>query len=72
GSIVFVGASSAIWHLAWVAQKEIIRHLVQKNYTTIGGMVTNGIMKMVEFFPNGPHYEGAETFQLWHIFGDPS
>jgi gingipain R len=72
GSIVFLGASSAIWHLAWVAMEEMNYHLVNENYFTAGGIIFNGVMKMIDLFPGGPNYEGPETFQLWHIFGDPS
>lgn len=72
GSIVFLGCSSTIWNFAWVGAKEINYHLVNENYFTAGGIIFNGVMKVIEMFPNGPNYEGADTFQLWHLFGDPS
>lgn len=72
GSIVLLGCSSTIWNFAWVGAKEINYHLVNENYFTAGGIIFNGVMKVIEMFPHGPNYEGAETFQLWHLFGDPS
>jgi len=72
GSIIYLGANTAIWHLSWVAEEAINQYLVQEEYQTAGGLITNGIMKMIDYFPHGPYFEGPETFQLWHLFGDPS
>lgn len=72
GCIAITAGSSALWNFTWVAGREMIDHMVNERYHTAGELMFNGVMRMVEFFPDPPHYEGPETFQLWHLFGDPS
>jgi hypothetical protein len=72
GSILFMGSTAVIWHFAWVAQKEMIRSLVDDNCYIAGELIIQGIKKTINMFPDGPKYEGQEIFQMWHLFGDPS
>lgn len=72
GSIVFMGSSAAIWNFSWIGAKEMVNHLVNENYFTAGEITFNGVMKVIEMFPEGPRFEGPEIFQMWHLFGDPS
>ncbi len=67
GSIVFLGASLDIdWVPPQHAAKEMIGHLVNDRYLSVGGIIYNGEMKMLE---NG---NGEESYNMWNLFGDPS
>jgi len=72
GSVVFMGSSTnQKWVPPCVGQKEMISHLVNENYSTVGGIVFNGGMKMIDDYPEDWEY-GPQTFQSWHLFGDPT
>ncbi len=67
GSIVFLGASVyQDWTSPQTSNQEMMHLLKKETYTTIGAVINNGQLKMLEQDNN------QETFETWHIFGDPS
>lgn len=65
---VICAASSIMqpWEPPQHAQKEIVKHLCEDTYISVGGIFFNGEMKMIE---NG---DGDNTFKSWNLFGDAS
>ena len=66
GAIVAMAASnSQSWNPPQIAQREMVKVLCEDLYISVGGILYNGEMKMLE---SG----NASTFQHWNVFGDPS
>lgn len=67
GSIIFLGASVyQDWTSPQTSNQEMMHLLKKETYSTIGAVINNGQLKMLEQDNN------QETFETWHIFGDPS
>lgn len=67
GSIVFVGSSIfQDWIPPQHSNREMLHLLKKEDYLSIGAIVNNGQLKMLEVT------NSQETFDTWHIFGDPS
>ena len=67
GGIVFLGSYiSQAWTPPQIAQKEMVRVLCEELYLSVGGIIYNGEMKMLD---NG---NDQNTFESWILFGDPS
>lgn len=67
GAVAFLGASlDQDWTPPQYATQEMIKHLTEDTYLSLGAIINNGEMKMLE---NG---DGDETFLMWNLFGDPS
>lgn len=67
GSVVFLGSSVyQDWTSPQTSNQEMMHLLKKDAYASIGAVINNGQLKMLEQDNN------QETFETWHIFGDPS
>lgn len=44
--------------------------IINDTYKTVGGLMTNGIIKGLEIYGVEPKGEGVKMMEQWHIFGD--
>ena len=44
--------------------------IINDTYKTVGGLMTNGIIKGLEIYGVEPTGEGVKMMEQWHIFGD--
>ncbi|MBU1105535.1 MAG: hypothetical protein KKB51_02610, partial [Candidatus Riflebacteria bacterium] len=44
--------------------------IVNDSYKTVGGLMTNGIIKGLEIYGVEPNSEGVKMMEQWHLFGD--
>jgi hypothetical protein len=72
GSIAFMGSTITHYNSATIGKLEMIQHLVNENFYTVGGIMVNGIMESIDYYPGTGVGSGAECHQSWHLFGDPS
>lgn len=72
GSIGFMGSSITQYNSATIGKLEMIHHLVNDNFFTLGGIMVNGMMESIDYYPGIGAGSGAECYQAWHLFGDPS
>jgi len=72
GSIIFQGCSVGQTTAGWIAQQEIIDLLVTDFSFTAGGLITNGSLEAIDYYPGIGNGTGSENFQSWIMFGDPS
>ncbi|MCD4819691.1 MAG: T9SS type A sorting domain-containing protein [Candidatus Cloacimonetes bacterium] len=72
GSIVFQGCSVGQTTAGWIAQEEIIDLLVTDSAFTAGGLITNGCLEAIDYYPGTGNGTGSENYQSWIMFGDPS
>jgi hypothetical protein len=67
-----IGAYMSSINQSWAppmdAQDEVVDILIAEAKTTYGGLCFNGSCKMIDENGSG----GADMFNTWHIFGDPS
>ncbi|MEH0018550.1 MAG: C25 family cysteine peptidase [Desulfobacter sp.] len=69
GAIGFYGATiNQSWQPPMSAQDEIVDLMVAQTYTTTGGLLFNGSIKMMDEYGS----DGVHMFKTWHIFGDAS
>ena len=72
GSIVFQGCSVGQTTAGWVAMDEIINLLTGDEFNSVGGLIVNGCLEAMDYFPGEENGSGVENYQSWHTFGDPS
>jgi len=71
GAIASWGASvSQAWSEPMDAQDEVVDLLVQQEKTTIGALLFNGAMHMLDAYNNNSN--AMETMDTWILFGDPT
>lgn len=64
----YMSSINQTWNPPMDAQDEAVDLLMAKTKTTFGGICYNGSCRMIEINGSG----GADMFNTWHIFGDPS
>lgn len=70
GAIAFYGSSvNQLWAPPMASQDEITDLLTSDQKQTFGGLCFNGSCLMMDEYGS---YHGADTFNTWLIFGDPS
>ncbi len=70
GAVAFYGSSvNQSWDPPMAAQDECIDLLVADDKQTFGGICFNGSCLMMDEYGS---YSGADMFNTWHVFGDPS
>jgi hypothetical protein len=69
GAIGFYGSSiNQSWQPPMTAQDEIADLMAAQQYQTMGGLLYNGSIRMIDEYGT----DGADMFKTWHIFGDAS
>ncbi len=64
----YMSSINQSWDPPMDAQDEACDVLRLGSKTTVGGICFNGSCKMIDIYGN----DGADMFDTWHIFGDPS
>ncbi len=64
----YMSSINQTWNPPMDAQDEAVDLLMAKTKTTFGGICYNGSCRMIDINGSG----GADMFNTWHIFGDPS
>ena len=64
----YMSSINQTWNPPMDAQDEAVDLLMAKAKTTFGGICYNGSCRMIDINGSG----GADMFNTWHIFGDPS
>jgi subtilisin-like proprotein convertase family protein len=65
---MFASSTNQAWVEPLFGQREVIRELVNQETSTLGGLFLNGAIAVLE---SGME-EAAQTFETWHVFGDPT
>ncbi|MDD3147447.1 MAG: C25 family cysteine peptidase, partial [Candidatus Riflebacteria bacterium] len=72
GAVAIFGSTT---NQSWVppikVQAAIVSEfIVNDSYLTVGGLMTNGIIKGLEVYGIEPKGEGVKMMEQWHLFGD--
>lgn len=72
GAVAIFGSTT---NQSWVppikVQAAIVSEfIVNDSYLTVGGLMTNGIIKGLEVYGIEPGGEGVKMMEQWHLFGD--
>lgn len=72
GAVAIFGSTT---NQSWVPPCEVQAAIVSDfiindTYQTVGGLMTNGIIKGLEIYGVEKHSEGVKMMEQWHIFGD--
>jgi len=71
GAVAFLGSYIAQpFEPPQQGQKEIVRLLSENEYMSLGAVVYNGGSKILEVGDTATEF--LETYETWHLFGDPS
>lgn len=75
GAVAFVGSSTSMpWIPPQYSQQETIRLLANNSCQSLGALVYNGIISMLDFAEDAPDTDDVfnTTALAWILFGDPS
>lgn len=72
GAVAIFGSTT---NQSWVppcdVQSAIVTDfIINDTFQTVGGLMTNGIIKGLEIYGVEKHSEGVKMMEQWHIFGD--
>ncbi|MGM0600326.1 MAG: C25 family cysteine peptidase [Candidatus Rifleibacteriota bacterium] len=68
---IFGSTTNQSWVPPCKVQTEIVTDfIINDSYITVGGLMTNGIIKGLEIYGVETHSEGVKMMEQWHLFGD--
>lgn len=70
---IFGSTTNQSWVPPCKVQTAIVSDFILNDvYMTVGGLMTNGIIKGLEIYGVEKHSEGVKMMEQWHLFGDGS
>jgi hypothetical protein len=68
---IFGSTTNQSWVPPCKVQAAIVTDfIINDTYLTVGGLMTNGIIKGLEIYGVEKHSEGVKMMEQWHLFGD--
>ena len=68
---IFGSTTNQSWVPPCKVQAAVVKDfIINDSYLTVGGLMTNGIIKGLEIYGVETHSEGVKMMEQWHLFGD--